>query len=321
MMSIVPVFRMLTEDCQRENKEMRDANEMTRKYLDNILIEERLIDAKVSDITFDIWGKSFSTPITTPAFSHLPVYSEGRENGLIEYSRAMSEMGAMNWVGMGDNDAIGPVMDACDGTVRIIKPYADRDKIFKQIDFAKEHGALAVGIDTDHIFGMDGELDVVIGEKMDLQSSEYIREYVEYAKIPFIIKGVLSVKDALKAAECGVKGIVVSHHHGRMPYAIPPLMVLPDIRKSLKDYPDMKIFVDCHIDSGADAYKAIALGADAVSVGRVILPSLEKNGVKGVVDFISAMNAELKTIMNFTGAGTLKEIDSSILWDGSRINI
>lgn len=294
---------------------MRDANEMTRKYLDSILIEERLIGAEICDISFEIWGHTFSTPITTPAFSHLPVYSEGRENGLIEYSRAMNELGAMNWVGMGENEAIGPVMDACNGTVRIIKPYADRDKIFAQIDFAKEHGAIAVGIDTDHIFGMDGGMDVVIGELMATQSMEEIKEFVEYAKIPFIIKGVLSKTDAIRAAECGVQGIVVSHHHGRMPYAIPPLMVLPEIKEAMKSYPQMKIFVDCHIDTGADAYKALALGADAVSVGRAILPDLEKNGVEGAKQYIEKMNAELKTIMNFTGTKNLKCMDSSTLWN------
>ena len=115
---------------------MRDANEMTRKYLDDILIEERLIGSELSDITMEMWGRTFSSPITTPAFSHLPVYSEGRDSGLVEYSRAMAKLGAMNWVGMGENDAIEPVMDACEGTVRIIKPYADRDKIFSQIAIA-----------------------------------------------------------------------------------------------------------------------------------------------------------------------------------------
>lgn len=294
---------------------MRDANEKTRQYLDSILIEERLIDAKESDISFEIWGKTFSTPITTPAFSHLGVYGDGRDNGLVEYSKAMKIINGMNFVGMGDNDKIEPVMKACEGTVRIIKPYADRDKIFSQIDHAKEYDALAVGMDIDHIFGMDGKADVCMGELMAPQSKEFIKEYVEYAKIPFVIKGILSVSDALKAAECGVKGLVVSHHHGRMPYAIPPLMVLPKIKESLKEYPDVKIFVDCHIDSGADAYKALALGADAVSVGRAILPALEKDGVEGVIKFIGKMNAELKTIMNFTGASSLADIDASTLWN------
>ena len=100
-----------------------------------------------------------------------------------------------------------------------------------------------------------------------------------------------------------------------MPYAIPPLMVLPKIKEALKDYPDIKIFVDCHIDTGADAYKALALGADAVSVGRAILPSLEKDGVDGVVDYIKKMNAELRTIMNFTGTKDLNSMDTTTLWN------
>lgn len=294
---------------------MRDANETTRQYFDNILIEERLIGAKISDLSFEIWGKKFSTPITTPAFSHLPVYGEGRENGLMEYSRAMKNLGAMNWVGMGENSAIEPVMDACPGTVRIIKPYADRDKIFSRIESAKKHDALAVGIDIDHIFGMDGEADVVLGEVMAPVSKEDIQKLVSFANMPFVIKGVLSVTDALAAAECGASAIVVSHHHGRMPYAIAPLMVLPKIKEALSAYPDVKIFVDCHIDTGADAFKALALGADAVSVGRAILPSLEKDGVNGAMEYIGKMNAELKTLMNFTGASTLKDIDASMLWN------
>lgn len=294
---------------------MRDANEMTRRYLDNILIEERLIGSVESDITFDIWGRTFSTPVMTPAFSHLKAFGEGRENGLIEYSRAMSRINGMNWVGMGENEAIEPVLDACPGTVRIIKPYADRDKIFSQIDSAKKHGAFAVGIDTDHIWGMDGKPDVCMGELMAPQSEKMIREYVEYAKLPYIIKGVLSVTDALKAAECGASGIVVSHHHGRMPYAIPPLMVLPRIKEALKDHPDVKIFVDCHMDSGADAFKALALGADAVSVGRAMLPQLEKDGVQGFIDFMESVNAELRTIMNFTGAKDIRSIEPDMVWN------
>lgn len=297
---------------------MRDANEETRKYLDRILIEERLIGSDLADTSFEIWGKSFAGPIATPAFSHLKAYGEGRDNGLVEYSRAMNRLGCMNWVGMGENDAIIPVLDACPGTVRIIKPYADRDRIFSQIDCAKEHGALAVGVDTDHIFGMDGGYDIVLGDHMTAQSAADLREYAEYAGIPFIIKGVLSDTDAVAAAECGVAGIVVSHHHGRMPYAIPPLMVLPKIKEALKAYPDVKIFVDCHMDSGADAFKALALGADAVCVGRAMLPALEKDGTEGIMRFVGGMLAELRLLMNFTGARSLSEISSDVLWDSER---
>lgn len=293
---------------------MRDANVMTRQYLDSILIEERLIDSVKADTTFKLWGKEFSTPIMTPAFSHFKAFGEGRENGLIEYSRAMKQLNGVNWIGMGENDAIGEVLATGATTIRIVKPYKDRAKIIDQMLYAKENGAFAIGMDIDHIFGDNGKYDVCVGEEMTCQTLDDIKEFVGLTDLPFVIKGVLSVSDALKCKEAGVSGIVVSHHHGRMPYAIPPLMVLPKIKEALKDT-DMKIFVDCAIDTGADAFKAIALGADAVSVGRAVIPSLEKDGVAGVAKYVEGMNNELKYLMGFTGAAKLSDITADVLWN------
>lgn len=290
-----------------------DANRITREYLDRILIEERLLDADEPDISMELFGKKFSTPIMTPAFSHLPVYAEGRLRGDIEYSQAMTNLNACNWIGMCENPTYGELAEAHPGTIRIAKPSATRDRLYDQLNYAKSHGALAVGIDIDHTFGSDGKYDIVCDELMIRQTKNDLEEYVKAMGIPFIVKGVLSVQDAVKCAEAGVKGIVVSHHHGRLPFAIPPLMVLPEIAKEVGGH--VKIFVDCHMDTGADAYKALALGADAVSVGRAFLPALEKDGVKGVEDYITAMNKELAYIMAFTACKKLDEIKPSVLWD------
>ncbi len=89
-------------------------------------------------------------------------------------------------------------------------------------------------------------------------------------KLPFVVKGVLSVSDAVNCAEIGAKAIIVSHHHGRIPYAVPPMMVLPEIKDALAGT-DVKIIVDCGIASGANVFKAIALGADAASMLQVLL--------------------------------------------------
>ena len=124
-------------------------------------------------------------------------------------------------------------------------------------------------MDIDHIFGENG-VDVCVGEKMAVQTADMLRSYVESSKLPFVVKGVLSVRDALTCAEIGAKAIIVSHHHGRMPYAVPPMMVLPEIKKALEGK-DVKIIVDCGIASGADVYKAIALGADAAAEVSVFL--------------------------------------------------
>src|SRR5690606_27865539 len=115
--------------------------------------------------------------------------------------------------------------------------------IYKKIEHAEKVGALAVGMDIDHIFANDGSLDIVLGEKMSIKSPSTLGKYISSTKLPFIIKGVLSVKDAVKSVEIGAKGIVISHHGGRLDYAVPPLMILPDIAKEIgKDIP---IFVDC----------------------------------------------------------------------------
>ena len=126
------------------------------------------------------------------------------------------------------------------------------------------------------------------------------------------MKGVLSEEDALKCAELGAKAIIVSHHHGRLPYAVPPLMVLPSIRKALEGK-DVKIIVDCGIASGADVYKCLALGADAAAVGRSMLPSLEEAGSDGGKNFIRSVNDELRFIMSCTGASCVSEIDDSCI--------
>ena len=299
-----------------EGKRLSDANIITRNYLDSILIEERLVDSLLPSLKMEFFGETFTSPIMTSAFSHLPAY-HGRElTGLEEYSIAAKKLGIVNWCGMMENDMFAKLIATGARTVRIIKPYEDREKILDQIAFAESNGALAVGIDIDHIFGM-GQYDVVMGEKMAPQTKEDLKAYVKTTGLPFVVKGVLSVRDAVKCAEAGVKGIVVSHHHGRMPYAVPPLMVLPEIAEALQGS-DVKIVVDCSIDTGADTYKALALGADAVSVGRAVLQSLEEKGVAGTEQYIKGMNDELSMMMSFTGFSNLKELNASALWIDGR---
>src|SRR5690606_17478740 len=141
-----------------------------------------------------------------------------------------------------------------------------------RIEHAERCGVMAVGMDLDHSFGGNGKYDVVLGEEMRPKSRVELKEFISSTKLPFIIKGVLSEQDAYKALEVGARGIVVSHHHGIMDYAVPPLLILPKIAKVINN--QIPIFVDCGIMSGMDVFKALALGADAVSAGRVIMEPL-----------------------------------------------
>lgn len=293
-----------------------DPNEMNRRYLDSILVEQRIIGSALPGLEIEFLGEHFQSPVMTPAFSHLPAY-KGRElTGLEEYSIAAKNCGCANWVGMMENDLFEKIAATGARTVRVIKPYADKDKIFDQISFAEKMGALGVGMDVDHIFGK-GTYDVVIGEPMAPQTLEDLRAYAGSTKLPFIVKGVLSVKDAALAAEAGAKAIVVSHHHGRLPSAVPPLMILPEIAKELEGS-GMQIVVDCGIDTGVDVFKALALGADAASVGRALLPDLEATGTAGAQAYLEQMSNELSMMMGATGFSTVDEIDCSALWIGGK---
>ena len=290
---------------------LSDANEITARYMDSILIQERLIGSVVADTKTVLFGTEFDTPVLTPAFSHLGCYQGRPQNGLEEYSLAAKQCNMLNFCGMMENEQFRRIADTGAKTVRIVKPYADNGKVRDQFAFAEEAGAFGIGMDIDHIFG-EGGLDIVAGEPMAVQTKDMLRSYVESTKLPFIVKGILSIEDALTCAEIGAKGIIVSHHHGRLPYAVPPMMILPKIREALEGK-DVTIMLDCGIESGADVYKALALGVDAVAVGRSMLPDLEKDGTEGVVRFIGKVTGELRYIMSCTGFAKVADIDDSAL--------
>lgn len=288
-----------------------DANIITQRYMDSILIEPRYIDSRVADTTIDFFGEAFSMPVMTPAFSHLGNYNGREHNGLEEYSMAAKEVNILNFCGMMENDQFKRIADTGAKTVRIVKPYADNGKVRDQLQYAKEVGAFGIGMDIDHIFGENG-YDLVVGEDMTFQTADMLRSYVEMTDLPFVVKGVLSVADAVKCADIGAKAIIVSHHHGRIPYAIPPMMALPKIKEALKGK-DIKIIVDCGIESGADVFKALALGADAAAVGRSMLPALESEGTDGVKKFIEGLGKDLRYLMSSTGFSKVSDIDDSVI--------
>lgn len=285
-----------------------DSNQITRDYFDSLLLETRYIDADLPGTEYKLFGETFSTPIMTAALSHLHNICD---NAMVEIAKGARDAGAVHWVGMGEPEEMEAILATGAKTVRIIKPHADNKDVLWRMEHAISHGAFAVGMDIDHAFSGNGSYDNVLGLPMKPKSQEEIAMFVKASKVPFIVKGVLSVSDAVKCAEAGVAGIVVSHHHGIMNYAVPPLQILPKIVEAVGD--KMEIFVDCGIESGMDVYKALALGAHAVCVGRDLMEPL-KNGASGVTNRLTELNNQLKTTMARTGMHCLADIDSSVIW-------
>lgn len=287
-----------------------DSNTYTREYYDSILIKTRYIDSDLPDTGIDLFGQHFDTPICTAALSHL---NGTHEHGMIELAKGSKAAGAVNFCGMESYEGeLDDIMTAGASTIKFIKPHQNNDEVLKRIRHARELGVFAMGMDIDHAYRNDGTYDVVEGLPMKPKSSDELRSFIEAAgDIPFIIKGVLSTDDALKALELGAAGIVVSHHHGIMPYSVPPIMVLPEIAQAVQGR--MTVFVDCGIESGYDAYKALALGADAVCVGRGLMGPLKEKGALGVTDTIRRMTGELASMMARTGFHRIEDMDDSCL--------
>lgn len=285
-----------------------DSNQITRKYFDSLLIEMRHIDAVTPSTEIELYGETFSTPIMTAALSHL---DNCRTDGAAEMARGAKAANALMWTGMGEDEELERITATGAKVVKIIKPHYDNSIILKKIEKAEELGVLAVGMDIDHAFDGKGQYDNVLGLPMAPKTLDEIKSFIKATKLPFIIKGVLSVQDALKCAEAGAKGIIVSHHHGIMDYAVPPLMILPEIVKALGN--SMPVFVDCGIASGYDAFKAMALGASAVCVGRALMGPLADEGAEGVRRKITELTQELSGVMARTCTADVRHIDPTLI--------
>lgn len=282
-----------------------DSIRIAREYMDSLLVESRLVGAGVPDAGFEFLGEQFDTPIMTAALSHID---------LAGMARGAKEAGAPVSVGMGDNGQLGEILATGAKVMKIVKPYADREEVFSRIRYAEEHGAMAVGMDIEHSIRPDSpEADVVLGQKMALPSTEELRAFIGMTRLPFFIKGALSVQDAVRCADLGCAGIILSHHNGIMRYAVPPVRLLPKIRAAVGK--KLLLIADGGMESGYDAFKALALGADAVTVGRPLMEPLKEKGPEGVREVLRAMTAQLLAMMYRTGSPDLKHIDPSVIWE------
>lgn len=293
-----------------------DSNVLTERYFEKILVETRYLDAVIPDTSVELFGKTFATPVMTAALSHIP----GKDgDGMVQMAQGAAEAGALTWVGMTTLEQYGEIAQTGAPLVRIIKPYKDEREIFSRIEQAEEEGAVAVGMDIDHSFNKRGQPDSVLGMPMSPKTTKDIASYCKRTKLPFLLKGVLSAQDAQKCLDAGVGGILVSHHHGIMASAVPALLVLPEIVKTVQR--KIPVFVDGSFENGMDVFKALALGADAVCVGRALMPPIQQQGAEGCRQTIQDITDELAAAMARTGSRDIKHIDPSLLWiDGKRLH-
>ena len=175
---------------------------------------------------------------------------------------------------------------------------------------AEDAGALAVGVDIDAASFKTMSLK---GQAVGPKTVEELRELKSNLKVPFVLKGIMNVKSALSAIDAGADAIVVSNHGGRVMDHMPGTAeVLPEIANAVAGR--VKVLVDGGIREGIDVLKMLALGADAVMIGRPVCIAAFGAGQEGVSFYLQEKVKELKKAMILTGCGSIDEIDPSIIF-------
>ena len=141
---------------------------------------------------------------------------------------------------------------------------------------------------------------------------DHLRAIREKWKKPLIVKGILDPEDARLCADLGADAIVVSNHGGRqLDGAISSAHALPGIREAVGN--DIKILADGGVRSGLDVVRMMALGADAVMIGRAWVYALSARGEEGVDQLLSIMKHEMATTMGLCGVTSVDAIDRTML--------
>lgn len=253
----------------------------------------------------------FAGPVGAVSMHYGDAYVDQTYNKVLV--KACKDAGIMAFTGDGMDDQImiGATQNIKENDgigVPTIKPWA-KEMVVEKLKLAKEADALAIAMDIDAA-GLPFLKGFVppAGRK----NVKELKEIVQEIDVPFIVKGILSVKGALKAKEAGAAAIVVSNHGGRVLDDTPATAdVLEEIVQAVGK--DMTILVDGGIRSGQDIFKALALGADGVLIARPFVNMIYGAQEEGVKAFVDQLEQELIDTMEMCGASTIQEITRDMI--------
>ena len=287
-----------------------------QKWQDIRVNMDTLCENKPVNTTLELFGQTFkypffAAPVGAVNMHYSDKYTDTTYNDILV--SACKENGIAAFTGDGVDPkvmegATAAIAKAGGCGVPTIKPW-NLDTIQEKLALVKKAGAFAVAMDVDAA-GLPflKNMTPPAGSK----SIEELRRISELAGIPFIVKGVMTIKSALKAKDAGAAAIVVSNHGGRVLDQCPSTAeVLPEIAAAIGS--DLKILVDGGIRSGTDIFKALALGADGVLICRPFVTAVYGAEAEGVKLYIDKLGEELKDTMAMCGAFSLKEITKDMV--------
>ena len=272
---------------------------------------DTLVENRPCDTTLELFGRTFQYPFFAGPVGAVQLHygdclNDISYNDILVSACAASGIAAFTGDGTDSNVMVAAtkaIKNAGGLGIPTVKPW-NIEVIREKMAMVKDSGAFAVAMDIDAA-GLPflKNLTPPAGSK----SVEDLREVKQAAGLPFIVKGIMTVKGARKAKEAGADAIVVSNHGGRVLDQCPATAeVLEEIANAVDG--SMKIFVDGGIRSGVDVFKALALGADAVIIARPFVTAVYGGAQEGVEAYVNKIGSELKDTMAMCGVASLKEI-------------
>jgi len=210
--------------------------------------------------------------------------------------------------------ALGCVQKSGGHGIPFLKPWA-AEEFEQKVAMSVKAGCTVVGSDLDGI----GMITLrKMGRHVYAKNPEGLKEMADIAhkhKARFVIKGIMSVEDAVACMEAGVDAIIVSNHGGRvLDYTPGTAEVLPAIAASVKGR--MGIIGDGGVRSGVDVLKMLALGADCVMIGRPYSIAAIGGGVEGVQLYTQTYRDQLEQAMIMTGCADVSQAGPHLLYKG-----
>lgn len=277
---------------------------------------DTICENKPVDTSFTLFGQTVDLPVFAAPVGALTLHYGDKYDDLTYNDilvAACAQAGIAAFTGDGTNPAV------LEGTaqalaknggrgVPTVKPW-NMELVQEKLALVKAANPFAIAMDIDAA-GLPflKNMQPPAGSK----TVEELKQIVAWAEKPFILKGIMTVAGAKKALEAGAQGIVVSNHGGRVLDQCPATAeVLPEIADAVGG--KLTILVDGGIRTGMDVFKALALGADAVLIGRPFVNMVYGGGAEGVQAYVGKLKAELADTMAMCGAHSLADIHRSMV--------
>ena len=272
---------------------------------------------KPIDTSVELFGRTFKYPFFAGPVGAMTLHY-GEKYDDLAYNNllvdACAKGGIAAFTGDGTN---AKVMEGATAAIKAagglgiptVKPW-NLETIREKMELVKASGSFAVAMDIDGA-GLPflKNLTPPAGSK----TVDELRDVAEMAGVPFIIKGIMTRRGALKAKDAGAAAIVVSNHGGRVLDQCPATAeVLEDIVEAVGGR--MKILVDGGLRSGVDVFKALAMGADGVLLGRPFVTAVYGGAAEGVQCYIDKIGEELEDTMRMCGANTISDISRDMIF-------